>query len=144
MVDDQYTLRRTGATTTGRGATTTARGDDPKEWQPFQRAGSELVNGTIRILERSADVPSDTDWQRRMRIIMQMILGTLNNAIANRPGELELTDEATSHELSQAAIRYLGWDGLPETTSAKDVSANVAIKAPKLHTGRNARHSART
>jgi AcrR family transcriptional regulator len=118
--------------------------DDPKEWQPFQRVGRELVDGTIRILEHSLDVPPDTDWQRRMRIIMQMILGTLNNAIINRPGPLELTDEATGHELSQVAIRYLGWDELPETKSTKSVSADVTIKAPIPRTGGKARVRGRT
>ena len=110
--------------------------DDPKEWQPFQKVGSELVDGTIRILERSPDVPPDTDWQRRMRIIMQMILGTLNNAIINRPGPLELTDEATSYELSQAAIRYLRWDGWPQTKSAGTMLPDVSIKTSMLRTGR--------
>ena len=118
--------------------------DDPKKWQPFQKIGSELVDGTIRILQRSADVPSDNNWQRRVRIIMQMIIATLNNAVINRPAELELTDEATSNELSQVAIRYLGWDGSPETKSTKDVSADVAINAPILHAGRKSRHSRRT
>ena len=40
---------------------------------------------------------------------MQMILGALNNIVIHRPGPLELSDIATSHELSVAAIRYLGW-----------------------------------
>jgi AcrR family transcriptional regulator len=118
--------------------------DDPKEWQPFQKLARELVDGTIRILERSPDVPPDTDWQKRVRIIMQMILGTLNNAIINRPGPLELTDDATGHELSRAALRYLRWDGLPETKSAKNMSTDVTIKAPIPHAGRKARVRGRT
>jgi AcrR family transcriptional regulator len=84
--------------------------DNPQEWQPFQKIGRELVDGSIRIIEHFPDVQQDTEWQRRVRIAMQMVLGTLNNAVINRPGPLELTDQATSHELSQAAIRYLRWD----------------------------------
>jgi AcrR family transcriptional regulator len=110
--------------------------DDPKEWQPFQKVGRELVDGAIRTLERFPSISPDTDWQRRVRITMQMILGTLNNAIINRPGPLELGDEATSHELSQAAIRYLRWDGLSQAKSAGKMSADVTIKAPLLRTGR--------
>jgi AcrR family transcriptional regulator len=110
--------------------------DDPKEWQPFQKAGRELVDGAIRILERFPGIPPDTDWQKGVRITMQMILGTLNNAIINRPGPLELTDEATSHELSQAAIRYLRWDRWPQAKSAGTTSPDVSIKTSMLRTGR--------
>jgi hypothetical protein len=45
---------------------------------------------------------------------MQMVLGTLNNIVINRPGPLDLSDDATSKELSQAAIRYLGWKNEPK------------------------------
>jgi AcrR family transcriptional regulator len=86
--------------------------DNPREWQPFQKVGREFIDGAIRILERYPDIQHDADWQRRVRIAMQIVLGTLNNAIINRPGPLELTDEATSRELSLAAIRYLRWDAL--------------------------------
>jgi len=86
--------------------------DNPREWQPFQKVGREFIDGAIRILERYPDIQQDADWQRRVRIAMQIVLGTLNNAIINRPGPLELTDAATSRELSLAAIRYLRWDVL--------------------------------
>jgi len=66
-----------------------------------------------------------------------MILGTLNNAIINRPGPLELTDESTSHELSQAAVRCLRWDGLTQAKSAETMLADVPIKASMLRIGRN-------
>jgi AcrR family transcriptional regulator len=84
--------------------------DKPQEWQPIQNIGRELVDDAIRILERYPDARRDIEWRRRVRIAFQMILGTLNSAVINRPGPLELMDQATSHELSQAAIRYLGWN----------------------------------
>jgi len=85
--------------------------DDPQQWQPFQKAGREFIDGALRILQRFPEVQNDDEWQRRVRVAMQMILGTLYNAVINRPGPLELTDAAgTSQELSQAAIRYLRWD----------------------------------
>jgi AcrR family transcriptional regulator len=86
--------------------------DRPEEWQPFQNIGRELVEGTIRILDRFPDVQRDQEWQKHVRVAMQMILGTLNNAIINRPGPLGLSDKATTYELSRAATRYLGWGTL--------------------------------
>ena len=82
--------------------------DNPSEWQPFQKAGREFIDGAIRILERYPDIQRDADWQRRVRIAMQIVLGTLNNAIINRPGPLELTDKATSREL-QPGRDPLSW-----------------------------------
>jgi AcrR family transcriptional regulator len=84
--------------------------DRPKEWQPFQQIGRELVDGAIGIVERLPDTRLDNDWQRGVRIAVQMILGTLTNMVINQPGPLELMDNATSKELSRAAIRYLGWN----------------------------------
>ena len=90
--------------------------DRPQEWQPFQKIGRELVDGGIRILGRFPDIHQDSEWERRVRVAMQMILGTLNNVVINRPGPLELSDNATSKELSQVAIRYLGWSDLRQGT----------------------------
>ena len=99
--------------------------DRPQEWQPFQKIGRELIDGTIRILEHFPDVRQDSEWERRVRVAMQMILGTLNNVVINRPGPLELSDNATGNELSRAAIRYLGWNelrqGKPDSTMLSDV-----------------------
>ena len=83
--------------------------DNPQEWQPFQQIARDIVDGAIRIIKRLPDVQHDDGWQKNMRIAMQMVLGTLNNIVINRPGPLELSDDATSNELSRAAIRYLGW-----------------------------------
>jgi AcrR family transcriptional regulator len=89
--------------------------DNRQKWQPFQEIARELVHGAIRILERFPKLRQDNSWQTGVRIAMQMILGTLNNAVINQPGPLELTDKAMSRELSKAAIRYLCWDDLRET-----------------------------
>ncbi|MBS0528039.1 MAG: TetR/AcrR family transcriptional regulator, partial [Proteobacteria bacterium] len=52
--------------------------DDPREWQPFQKLGREVIEGGIRILERLPQLRHDNGWQRRVRIAMQMVIGTLN------------------------------------------------------------------
>jgi AcrR family transcriptional regulator len=99
--------------------------DNPQEWQPFQRIGRDLVDGTIEIIGRFPDVQQDNDWQRRVRIAMQIVVGTLNNIVINRPGPLELADDATAHELGQAAIRYLRWDEPRTAKPAGSVSAEA-------------------
>ena len=49
--------------------------DDPQQWQPFQKAGREFIDGALRILQRFPEVQNDDEWQRRVRVAMQMILG---------------------------------------------------------------------
>ena len=83
--------------------------DNPKEWQPFQQIGRDLVDGAIAIIEHLPERELGDGWQRHVRIAMQMVLGTLSNIVINRPGPLDLSDDATGRELSRAAIRYLGW-----------------------------------
>lgn len=87
--------------------------DNPQEWQPFQQIGRDLVDGAIAIIKRLPGLKQDDGWQRGVRVAMQMVLGTLNNIVINRPGPLDLSDDATSRELSRAAIRYLGWNETP-------------------------------
>jgi AcrR family transcriptional regulator len=87
--------------------------DNPQEWQPFQQIGRDLVDGAIAIIEHLPELKQDDGWQRGVRVAMQMVLGTLNNIVINRPGPLDLSDDATSRELSRAAIRYLGWNETP-------------------------------
>jgi AcrR family transcriptional regulator len=120
--------------------------DNPQEWQPFQKIGRELVDGAIKIIERYPEVQQDSDWQRRVRIAMQMILGLLNNAVINRPGPLELSDSATSKELYRAAIRYLGWNEpkkvrpdrtLPSGPRSKQRELRIGGKAATFRQARN-------
>jgi hypothetical protein len=73
----------------------------------------------IRLLGHFPAIQHDKEWQRHVRIAMQMIFGTLNNAVINRPGPLELSNSATGSELSQAAIRYLRWEELPRVEAPK-------------------------
>ena len=87
--------------------------DNPQEWQPFQQIGRDLVDGAIAIIEHLPEFKQDDGWQRGVRVAMQMVLGMLNNIVINRPGPLDLSDEATSRELSRAAIRYFGWNETP-------------------------------
>jgi AcrR family transcriptional regulator len=109
--------------------------DDSQEWQPFQKMGRELIDGAVRILERFPAITQDKEWQRRVRIAMQMILGTLNNIVINRPGPLELSDDATSKELCRAAIKYLEWNEERKVWPDSSTPPNAPLKRPKRPRG---------
>ena len=84
--------------------------EDPQEWEPFRSLGRDAVDGTISLLGRFPELHKDPEWQRHVRIAMQMIFGTVNNALINRPGPLHLDSPDMSSDLSDAALRSVGWE----------------------------------
>jgi AcrR family transcriptional regulator len=96
--------------------------ESPQTWRPYREAGRNIVDGAIGLLERFQEVQDGPDWRLHVRIAMQMIFGTLNNILINRPGPLELDDGATGEELAKAAIRYLR---LEQPDAAKVKTAEV-------------------
>jgi len=81
--------------------------ETPQVWRPYQDFARLIVDELIKLLARSPELDAHADWQLHVRIAMQMVFGTLNNILINRPGPLELDDPATAEELSRAAVRYL-------------------------------------
>ena len=81
--------------------------ENPQVWRPYQDLARMIVDDVITLLARCPERRDDSDWQQHVRIAMQIVFGTLNNILINRPGPLELDDRATAEELSKAAIRYL-------------------------------------
>lgn len=84
--------------------------ESPQAWRPFQDFARQIVGGTVRSLEAFFPNRDDDEWQLDVRIAMQMVFGTLNNILINRPGPLEIDDPRTAAELGKAAIRYLRLD----------------------------------
>jgi AcrR family transcriptional regulator len=89
--------------------------ENPQEWRPFQDFARYLVEETITVLERFTRLRVDPDWQLHVRIAMQILFGTLNNILINRPGPLDLDDRATAQELSKVVVRYLRLESGRET-----------------------------
>jgi len=79
----------------------------PQVWRPYQDLARLVVDRLITLLARCPELSDDPDWQQHVRIAMQIVFGTLNNILINRPGPLELDDRATAEELSKVVVRYL-------------------------------------
>jgi AcrR family transcriptional regulator len=79
----------------------------PQVWRPYQDLARLIVDQLIKLLARFPEINDDPDWQQHVRIGMQLVFGTLNNILINRPGPLEIDDPATAEELSKAVVRYL-------------------------------------
>jgi AcrR family transcriptional regulator len=85
--------------------------ENPQVWRPYQDLARLIVDELIKLLARYPEARADPDWQQHVRIAMQMVFGTLNNILINRPGPLELDDPKTAEELSRAVLRYLRLEG---------------------------------
>ena len=70
-----------------------------------------------------------------VRVAMQMAFGTLSNILINRPGPLEIDDDATAEEPGKAAIRYLRLEKLdPAKTKTAKASKRPESRARQERT----------
>jgi hypothetical protein len=95
----------------------------------LKTAGRDIVDGAIGLLERFPEVQDDPNWWMHVRVAMQMVFGTLSNILINRPGPLEIDDDATAEELGKAAIRCLRLEKLDWTPPKR--------RPRRLRSGRN-------
>lgn len=79
----------------------------PEEWLLHQRNGQEIVNRLVALLvPRLSGAPDEAEL--RVRFAMQMVFGTLVNAVLNDPGPLPLDDERLAQEMARMVTSYLG------------------------------------
>lgn len=79
----------------------------PEEWLLHQRNGQEIVNRLVALLvPRLSGAPDEAEL--RVRFAMQMVFGTLVNAVLNDPGPLPLDDEWLAQEMARMVTSYLG------------------------------------
>ncbi|MGO4307522.1 TetR/AcrR family transcriptional regulator [Cupriavidus sp. RAF12] len=81
----------------------------PEEWLPHQKNGEEIVERLVALLVPRLPDPA-AEAELRVRFAMQMVFGTLVNAVLNNPGPLPLGDERLPAEMTRMVTSYLGLD----------------------------------
>lgn len=81
----------------------------PEEWLPHQKNGQLLVDRFVALLLPHVK-GSREDAELRLNFAMQMVFGTLVNAVLNNPEPLHLDDERLPAELTRMMVAYLGLD----------------------------------
>lgn len=75
---------------------------DPAFWEEFRVLGRESVTRFIEVYARLLSRPVGAEQQERIRFAFQMVRGTMNNTLINRPGPLSLEDAGFRREIERA------------------------------------------
>lgn len=81
----------------------------PEQWLPHQKNGQDLIERLVILLVPRLSGPAE-DAELRVRFAMQMVFGTLVNAVLNNPGPLALDDDRLPGEMARLVNSYLGID----------------------------------
>lgn len=111
---------------------------DPSFWEPIRKQGirfSELL--LARIVTRARRPLTETD-EINVRFAVQLALGTINNAIINRPGPIFMEEAWFVENLSRAVRLVSGYDDLvaPGGVPAKRAKSTKAAKHRRGHGSR--------
>lgn len=83
----------------------------PGAWTPIKRSGAAVVDRIVAVLSpRLAGVPA-ARRELRIRFAMQLVYGTLVNAVLHDPGPIRLEDKRMVNHLAQAFAAYLKLGG---------------------------------
>lgn len=67
--------------------------DDPEYWQPFRDLGQETQTRFLDYVSEQRGAPLSPEEARQIRFALQMVVGTINNSLVNRPGPLALEED---------------------------------------------------
>jgi AcrR family transcriptional regulator len=78
------------------------RMDNPDIWEPIRLHGHFAADRFIEWLTARAARPLTSEEILSVRFAFQVLLGTLNNAVVNQPGPLDLADDEFARQLERA------------------------------------------
>lgn len=76
--------------------------DNPQIWEPIRLHGHFAADRFIDWLASRAGRALTAEETLSVRFAFQVLLGTLNNAVVNQPGPLELNDDEFQRQLERA------------------------------------------
>lgn len=100
---------------------------EPAHWEPIRRAGVAVVEQVVAALvPRLPHLPA-AQRAARVRVAMQVVYGTINNAIIHDPGPLRAQDPRLGRELARVMCLYLA---LPAAAQAARARGRLADASP--------------
>ena len=92
---------------------------DPDFWEPLRELGRELGDALIARMSARAERALTQREQHNVRFAVQLTLGTINNAIINRPGPIFIGQPQFVENLARALRRVSDYDNLVASRSAR-------------------------
>lgn len=80
----------------------------PDAISPLQRVGARVVGASYQALSECSRDFRTTVAQKNYQFALQMVIGTLSNAIINRPASCQIDDTAIVDRLTLAVCRITG------------------------------------
>ncbi len=85
-------------------------------WEPLRKLGHELADMMIERISARAKRPLTEAEQTDVRFAVQLVLGTINNTIINRPGPIFMEQALFVDNLARAFRLVSGYDELAAAT----------------------------
>src|SRR5262249_45818808 len=85
---------------------------DPAFWEPLRRLGREFADALVSRITARIRRPLTSEEDANVRFAFQIALGTINNAIINRPGPIFMGQAAFIANLARAFRLISGYDRL--------------------------------
>ncbi|HET8698892.1 MAG TPA: TetR/AcrR family transcriptional regulator [Gammaproteobacteria bacterium] len=89
--------------------------DDPEFWEPLRHMSHELQDAFIARMSKRAGRPLTKEEDTNVRFAVQLVLGTVNNTIINRPGPIFMGQASFVDGLVRAFRLVSGYDDLVTT-----------------------------
>lgn len=85
---------------------------DQEFWKPMRALGHELANYFISSLSRQINRELTETEESNIRFAFQVTFGTVNNAIINRPGPIQIEQELFTEQLTRAFRLVSNYDNI--------------------------------
>ena len=86
--------------------------DDADFWEPFRRLSHQVADVFVKRKAAAIKRPLTKTEEMNIRFALQIVLGTINNSITNRPGPLMLEHRDFQRRLAQAFLLISGYDDI--------------------------------
>jgi AcrR family transcriptional regulator len=86
--------------------------EDPDFWEPFRKSSHRAADGFIRVKEKAIGRKLTKKEEMNIRFALQVVLGTINNSVTNRPGPFMLEHRDFQKRLVQAFRLISGYDDI--------------------------------
>ena len=107
---------------------------DPQFWDPIRQHGRVFADLLIERMSKCAKRPLTKSERTNVRFAFQLALGTINNAILNRPGPIFIEQDLFIKNLERAFRLVSDYDSLMQISGTAPASASGKVarhKRPK-------------